>query len=89
MHCCQSDEDFARTYNLSDFNKRDVINELYLTGLAGKNFFDLRGQKFLVQDDKYDQDNAPGVQKLQDEQGNALPVMDYNRVRTRRSPAAR
>jgi LPS-assembly protein len=76
----QSDEDFARTYSLSDFNKRDVTNEIYLTGLAGKNFFDLRVQKFLVQDDQFDQDNAPGVQKLQDQQGNALPVLDYNWV---------
>ncbi len=77
----QSDEDFARTYNLGEFGRRDVTNEIFLTGLAGKNYFDLRGQKFLVQDDELDQDNSrPGDQKLQDQQGNALPVMDYNWV---------
>ncbi|MFZ1815712.1 MAG: LPS-assembly protein LptD [Rhizobiaceae bacterium] len=77
----QSDEDFALTYNLNRFNGRDVTNEVYLIGLAGKNYFDLRAQQFLVQQDLFDQDpTTPGIQKLQDQQGNALPVLDYNRV---------
>lgn len=82
----QSDDDFARTYNLLDFSSRDVTNEVYLTGLAGKNFFDIRAQKFLVQDDRLDQVPGalwPGNQKLQDQQGNALPILDYNRVSDR------
>lgn len=77
----QSDENFARTYSLREYGGRDQTNEMYLTGLAGKNYFDLRGQKFLVQDDRIDQDTTKaGNQKLQNQQGNALPVMDYNWV---------
>ncbi len=78
----QSDENFARTYSLRDFGGRDQTNEIFLTGLAGKNYFDLRGQKFLVQDDRVDQDGDAlnGNQKLQNQQGNALPIMDYNWV---------
>lgn len=77
----QSDRDFAETYGLHEFGSRDVTNEAYLTGLAGKNYFDLRVQKFLIQDYLFDQDSvAAGAQSLQDQQGNALPVMDYNRV---------
>ena len=77
----QSDENFARTYNLNNFNSRDVTNEVYLTGLDGKNYFDLRAQKFIVQDNRYDQiTSLSGAQKLQSQQGNALPIFDYNRV---------
>jgi LPS-assembly protein len=77
----QSDEDFARTYNLAGFDGRDVTNEVYLTGLAGKNYFDLRALKFLIQDDRIDQDpHQSGNQKLQEQQGNALPILDYSRV---------
>jgi LPS-assembly protein len=77
----QSDGNFAETYNLAGYNSRNITNEMYLTGLAGKNYFDLRGQKFLIQDSLYDQDKErAGVQKLQDQQGHALPVMDYNWV---------
>lgn len=77
----QSDGNFARTYGLDGFNERNITNEVFLTGLAGKNYFDLRGQKFLIQDDRIDQDPfRAGTQKLQDQQGNALPIMDYNWV---------
>lgn len=77
----QSDGNFARTYALQDFASRDVTNEIYLTGLRGKNYMDLRIQKFLVQDDRHDQDPlTPGIQRLQDQQGNALPILDYNKV---------
>jgi LPS-assembly protein len=83
----QTDENFARTYNLEGFSSNNVTNEIYLTGLAGKNYFDLRGQKFLVQDNLVDQvtsnDGNPlggSEQKLQDEQANALPILDYNWV---------
>ena len=78
----QSDGNFAKTYNLDNYNFRDITNEVYLTGLAGKNYFDLRAQNFIVQDDRIDQDGNPlnGNQKLEDQQGNAYPVFDYNRV---------
>ncbi|MEC9343183.1 MAG: LPS-assembly protein LptD [Pseudomonadota bacterium] len=82
----QSDDDFARTYSLSNYSSRDVTNEVYLTGLSGKNYFDLRAQQFLVQDASNDQgqyypgNNRPGIQRLQEQQGTALPILDLNRV---------
>lgn len=78
----QTDKNFSRSYNLTNFNQRDVTNEIYLTGLAGKNFFDLRAEKFLIQDDRYwwNGNPADGRQNLQEQQGNALPIFDYNRV---------
>ena len=77
----QTDGNFARTYGIDRYNGRDVTNEIYLTGLAGKNYFDIRGQQFIVQDDLIDQDTGlPGVQKLEDQQGNVLPIIDHNWV---------
>lgn len=82
----QSDQNFARTYGLRNYTARDITNEVYLTGLAGKNFFDLRVQKFLVQDDLADLSpndpgpRGPGNQSYQGQQGHALPSMDYNWV---------
>ncbi len=86
----QSDENFARTYGLNEFNTRDVTNKIYLTGLAGKNYFDLRAERYLIQDSFVDQVNlfdlvggnqSPGVNdKLEDEQALVLPSMDWNRV---------
>ncbi|MCB1429469.1 MAG: LPS-assembly protein LptD [Nitratireductor sp.] len=77
----QSDGNFAKTYNLEGYNGREITNEVYLTGLSGKNYFDLRAQNFVVQDDRIDQDPfIAGNQKLEDQQGNAYPVFDYNRV---------
>ncbi|MCB1464223.1 MAG: LPS-assembly protein LptD [Nitratireductor sp.] len=88
----QTDENFARTYGLKNYATRDITNEVYLTGLSGKNYFDLRAQQFLVQHDRIDQNmyypipgdplftTRPGNQKLEDQQGSALPIFDYNRV---------
>ncbi len=77
----QSDADFARAYALEGYSDRNVTNQVYLTGLAGKNYFDVRAQQFLIQDLLRDQDTTlPGVQKFQDQQATALPVLDLNRV---------
>ena len=77
----QSDENFARTYELSDFEGRDISNEAYLTGLGEKNYFDLRGQRFLVQDKSVDFDaSQPGNQDYSDQQATVLPLLDYNAV---------
>jgi len=77
----QSDEDFARTYRLQGYSERNITNQVYLTGLAGKNYFDVRAQQFLIQDLLNDQDGVlPGIQKFQDQQATALPVLDLNRV---------
>lgn len=88
----QSDDNFARTYELQDFDDTEITNEVYLTGLNRKNFFDLRAQKFLIQDDREDQlklddpDLAdPDIfpdddDRRQDQQARVLPSFDYNLV---------
>lgn len=92
----QTDENFAQTYNLTGYNGRDITNQVFLTGLDGKNYFDLRAQKFLIQNSAFDQNRyypftalpTPAAnlltrsfsEKLQDQQGHALPVFDLNRV---------
>lgn len=80
----QSDKNFARTYSLEDFSSREITNEIYLTGLNGKNYFDLRAQQFLIQDKDIDQlTTAPFTSaddKLQDQQAKVLPSFDYNLV---------
>ncbi len=77
----QSDGNFARTYTLHDYSQRDITNEIYLTGLHGKNYFDVRAQQFIIQDNSFDRNPLlPGTQQLDDEQALVLPVIDWNRV---------
>ncbi|MHC5306820.1 LPS-assembly protein LptD [Bartonella sp. LJL80] len=46
----QSDRNFSRTYDLEGY-KNDVFrSQIYLTGLAGRNYFDMRFYHFEVQD---------------------------------------
>lgn len=68
----QSDKNFARTYNIAGFNQTVVQNEIWLTGLSGKNHFDARLMKFDVQEDVFDgnDERQPAV----------LPSVDYNYV---------
>lgn len=85
----QTDGNFARTYSLRDFDERKITNEIYLTGLSGKNHFDLRGKDYLIQDSELDQlapvhfngtDLYPGNELRQEQQATVLPVLDYSRV---------
>ncbi len=46
----QTDNNFARTYDLSGYDDRIIRNEVYLTGLGKRNFLDLRAFYFDVQD---------------------------------------
>lgn len=46
----QSDNNFAKTYELSDFDGTTYINQAYLTGLGKRNYFDLRAFYFDIQD---------------------------------------
>ncbi|MBP1850746.1 LPS-assembly protein [Rhizobium halophytocola] len=66
----QSDNNFARTYELDDYNQRTHVNQLYLTGLGDRNYFDLRGYYFDVQ-------NADTNSELEKQQGVVLPSLDY------------
>ncbi|MGB7336260.1 MAG: LPS assembly protein LptD, partial [Salaquimonas sp.] len=94
----QTDGNFARTYDLENFTNREITNEVYLTGLNDKNFFDLRAKQYLIQDHRLNQitikdldilpaaarpDLYAGNDLRQDQQGKALPVFDYNIVSDR------
>ncbi|MCB1384394.1 MAG: LPS-assembly protein LptD [Nitratireductor sp.] len=80
----QSDGNFARTYDLEGYSDREITNQVYLTGLNDKNYFDLRAQKFLIQDDSKDQMKGALFtsmdDKLQEQQARVLPSFDYNLV---------
>ncbi|MEM9330241.1 MAG: LPS-assembly protein LptD [Pseudomonadota bacterium] len=81
----QSDENFARTYDIADYDSRDITNEIFLIGIGEKNYFDLRAQDFLVQDNRIDILPGAGVgltgnQTATEQQATVLPVLDYNAV---------
>lgn len=46
----QSDRNFSRTYNLSGLDDDVHRSQIYLTGLSGRNYFDMRFFHFEVQD---------------------------------------
>jgi LPS-assembly protein len=46
----QSDNNFAKTYELSTFDGTTHTNQAYLTGLGSRNYFDLRAFYFDIQD---------------------------------------
>ncbi len=88
----QTDKNFARTYDIEGFGSSKITNEVYLTGLNHKNYFDLRAQQFLIQANGLNQltTSDPDVagsnifpstnDSRQDQQAKALPVFDYNVV---------
>ncbi|MCK9554021.1 LPS-assembly protein LptD, partial [Aquamicrobium sp.] len=47
----QTDKNFSRTYGIDGFERYDYRSEVYLTGLNDRNYFDLRGMKFQIQED--------------------------------------
>ncbi len=50
----QSDKNFSYTYDIAGFNQFVHTSEVYLTGLDGRNYFDLHAFKFHVQEDLRD-----------------------------------
>ncbi|WP_074380826.1 LPS-assembly protein LptD [Bartonella doshiae] len=46
----QSDKHFSRTYKIENYNNPTQLSQLYLSGLTGKNHFDMRFYHFTVQD---------------------------------------
>ena len=77
----QTDDNFARTYDLDGNSSNDVTNEIFLVGLGEKNYFDLRAQDFLVQSRTVDiLPGFPGIQSQTDQQATVLPLLDYNTV---------
>jgi LPS-assembly protein len=67
----QSDNNFARTYAIEGLNSSTNTNTVYLTGVGERNFFDMRGYYFDVQDADID-DTA------EKKQATVLPVIDYS-----------
>lgn len=70
----QSDKNFSNTYDIAGFSDYVHQNEVYLTGLNDRNYFDLRAMSFDVQEDNFDGDLA-GRDELQPW---VLPSLDYN-----------
>lgn len=66
----QSDNNFARTYDISGANGSVHTNTAYLTGLGRRNYFDLRAFYFDVQD-------ADPASKAEDRQAKVFPTLDY------------
>ncbi|WP_306118672.1 MULTISPECIES: LPS-assembly protein LptD [unclassified Roseitalea] len=70
----QSDKNFARTYAIEGYDDEVVTNEIYLTGLSGRNFFDARAMSFTVQE------NVPDPAGRDDSQPVVLPSVDYGYI---------
>ena len=70
----QSDKNFSRTYAVDGYSDLVHRSEVYLTGLHDRNFFDLRGMHFDVQEDVFDDD----PDSRDDKQPWVLPSFDYS-----------
>lgn len=67
----QSDNNFARTYAIDGLNSSTNTNTVYLTGIGDRNFFDMRGYYFDVQD-------ADINDTAEKKQATVLPTIDYS-----------
>ncbi len=70
----QSDKNFANTYDIAGYSDRVFRSEVYLTGLDDRNFFDLRGMHFDVQEEALDSN----PNSRDDKQPWVLPSFDYS-----------
>lgn len=69
----QSDKNFSNTYEIEGFSDSVFRSEVYLTGLNDRNYFDLRGYHFEVQEDRLDSNRFARNKK----QPWVLPSLDY------------
>ncbi|MEP6565575.1 MAG: LPS-assembly protein LptD, partial [Mesorhizobium sp.] len=69
----QSDKNFSRTYTIDGYNDAVHQSTVYLTGLNGRNYFDVRAMRFQVQENTPD-DN---ITARSDKQPWVLPSLDY------------
>lgn len=69
----QSDKNFSSTYAIDGYNTYVHRSEVYLTGLNDRNYFDLRGMKFQVQEKVLD----TNARARNDKQAWVLPSFDY------------
>jgi LPS-assembly protein len=70
----QTDKNFSRTYTIGGYSALVNASQVYLTGLGDRNFFDLRGYRFQVQESI--QDRFPTARNKQ--QPWVLPSFDYS-----------
>ena len=66
----QSDNNFSKTYKLTGVSETPFTNEAYLTGIGKRNFFDLRGYYFNIQDTDYSR-------TAEKQQAIVYPSLDY------------
>jgi LPS-assembly protein len=70
----QTDKNFAYTYGINGYQNYYRQNEIYLTGLNDRNYFDVRAIKFSVQENLLDTNAAA----TNDKQPWVLPTLDYS-----------
>ncbi|WP_139043868.1 LPS-assembly protein LptD [Allomesorhizobium alhagi] len=70
----QTDKNFSRTYEIEKYNDYVHTSEIYLTGLHDRNYFDLRGMYFQVQESGFDSDAGSAAER----QPWVLPSFDYS-----------
>ncbi|MEP9388306.1 LPS-assembly protein LptD [Mesorhizobium sp. KR9-304] len=76
----QTDKNFSRTYGIGDYTDFVYRSEVYLTGLDDRNYFDLRGMHFDVQESNLNT-NPNGTENFDardQEQPWVLPSFDYS-----------
>ncbi|WP_287064407.1 LPS-assembly protein LptD [Mesorhizobium sp.] len=69
----QTDKNFSRTYAIEDFGDSVHRSSIYLTGLNGRNYFDVRAMRFVVQEEALPDDPTARAGK----QPWVLPSLDY------------
>ncbi|ASR07098.1 Organic solvent tolerance protein [Rhizobium leguminosarum bv. viciae] len=69
----QSDNNFSKTYKLRGLTGTDRTNQIYLTGLGKRNYFDMRAFYFDVQD-------AHRTNTAEKQQAIVYPSLDYHYV---------
>ncbi|QLF70004.1 LPS-assembly protein LptD [Peteryoungia desertarenae] len=67
----QTDNNFAKTYEIEGHSASTNTNQVYLTGIGERNFFDIRGYYFDVQD-------ADLNDTAEKKQATVMPVLDYS-----------
>ncbi|SFI49286.1 LPS-assembly protein [Phyllobacterium sp. CL33Tsu] len=74
----QSDKSFAYRYGIEGYSGYNITDQIYLTGLNDRNYFDARLYRFHVQESIPDQnpDGTPNGSS-QPKQPYVLPVVDY------------
>ncbi|PIT70931.1 LPS-assembly protein LptD [Bartonella tribocorum] len=70
----QSDRHFSRAYKIENYSNPTQLSQIYMTGLAGKSYFDMRFYHFKIQDSVL---NDPHYER-HSQQAWVLPGIDYS-----------